>query len=393
MPFLVFLKNSLFGRMKISVRKSDATDVLNICMRESIPYAEMLPCDDAIIFDMSLASGKRLSRSLAALGTEHGVSISGLPRLLRRFEKRYGAILGLVISFIIIRLGSGIVWDIRVTGNSSLTEKQVEDELRAVGFGIGSRIGERDVDEISNKLLAGSDDISWLSINFTGTVANVQIRENRAPESENETTYANIVAARDGTIDRFSVRRGRIVVGEGDTVRAGELIVSGITENNKGEIGYEAAQGEVFAVTSHRFELDIPLEYDDYSVKERKLIKKSLVFFGKSIFFYKKNCNSDVFCDTIIVEDTLSYFGLPSLPVSIVSEYAELTESERKKRSIDAASELAFFELNKLISTELVGADILSKSITTEIGDTSLKLSCDIICSENIAKRVPFTVN
>ena len=85
------------------------------------------------------------------------------------------------------------------------------------------------------------------------------------------------------------------------------------------------------------------------------------------------------------------HFGLPSLPVSVVSEYGQNEEKSTFTRSGEKASELAFFELNKRLASELPHADILKKDIKTDVTDTEVVLICEIICSENIAKGVPFT--
>lgn len=393
MLLLVSLKNTLFGTASVKIPASFLTEVLNICMKYRIPYLGFERDDESAVFRMSLISYKRLSVRLGESKIGHSAKIGGLPSLFMRYGKRYGLFAGLLVSAFLIHISGQTVWDVRVTGNSRLTETDVENELRAAGFGVGCRKNERDVDEISNEVLLASDDIAWLSINYLGSIANVQIREKQKEGNRVPAEPSNIVASRDGIIDRVSVLRGRACVGEGDAVREGELLISGVVEDKHGGEREETALGDVFAVTNRVFEIRIPLEYEEILPSKTTLIKKSLNFFGKNIIFYKKNCNSEDFCVTIKRENVPPHFGLPSLPVSVVSEYGQNEEKVTLTRKSEEASELAFFELGKRISSELPHADILKKDIKVDVTDTEVILVCEIICSENIAKSVPFTSN
>ena len=388
---LVSLKNALFGTAKVKIPASSLTNALNICMKYRLPYLGFEQDGENAAFKMSLFSYRRLSAYLTESKIEHSVKIGGLPALFMRYGKRYGLLAGLLISAVLIHTSGQTVWDVRVTGNKLLTESDVERELRAAGFGVGCRKNERDVDEISNEVLLASDDIAWLSINYLGSIANVQIREKQKEGDSVSAEPSNIVASRDGIIDRVSVLRGRAAVTEGDAVREGELLISGVVEDKHGGDREEAALGEVFAVTNRVFEIKIPLKYEETKPSKPILIKKSLNFFGKNIIFYKKNCNSEDFCVTIKRENVPPHFGLPSLPVSVVSEYGQNEEKSTLTRSGEKASELAFFELNKRLASELPHADILKKDIKTDVTDTEVVLICEIVCSENIAKSVPFT--
>ena len=94
-------------------------------------------------------------------------------------------------------------------------------------------------------------------------------------------------------------------------------------------------------------------------------------------------------CVTIEEENSFSPPGMPSLPVSVVSLLALEYETFSARRTESEASDLAFFELQKFITSELSEASLLRKTIRTEMTNNAFILECDIICSENIAKTVP----
>ena len=62
-------------------------------------------------------------------------------------------------------------------------------------------------------------------------------------------------------------------------------------------------------------------------------------------------------------------------------------------RSYEDASELAFFELSGLIENELASAELLQKTIRTEMTETAFLLECDVVCLENIARDQPIGNN
>ncbi|MBR4295482.1 MAG: sporulation protein YqfD [Clostridia bacterium] len=392
MSLLVKIKNALLGSAELSTPTCNSADVLDICIKNKIHYSKIKFDGDHIRLSISLLCAKKLACELDKRGYAYNVKYGGLPILLGKYKKRWGLMAGAVIIFCIIYLSGSYVWDIRVSGNSSLTEAEVRAELALKGFSIGSKMGARDVDEIANSVLLTSEKIAWMSINYTGNVAYVQIREKEFPQTvDGANTPANIVASRDGVIEYLEVMRGSAVVKERQSVREGDLLISGISENKFGEYRTERALGKVYAVTNHHFSVKIPLNYDKKELSGSVCTQKTLKFFSFYINIFRKGGNLGSSCVKIEREDSLSLFGLPSLPVSIISEMTSEYQTVSAKLDEREASEIAFFELENMILAKLQDADLLKKTIKTEITDNEFLLECDIICSQNIAKSVPIS--
>lgn len=392
MALLVKLKNLLLGEARVTVSKENSALLLNICMEKHLPYLKTVFSDEKIHLYTSLSISKKLTDELKKAGIEYTSKEWGFPLILIRYKRRWGLMAGAVIIIFLLIVSQNHVWDIRISGNTTLTAAEVKAELEAAGFGIGSLIGERDVDQISNSLLLSSEKIAWMSINFRGNVAYVTIREKETVSGEAGEDIgapANIVAKRDGVIEYLEVMRGTAVVGERESVREGELLISGVAENKQGEYRTERAIGMVYAVTNHFFSVRIPLEYDKKELSAPVCVKKTLKFFSKQINIFRKSGNLGASCVTIEEENSFSLPGLPSLPVSVVSLLSLEYTTVSARRTESEASELAFFELQKFITSELSEASLLRKTIRTEMTDNAFILECDIICSENIARTVP----
>ena len=392
MAISVKLKNLLLGHCTLSVDKKDSHSLINACIKCGISYEKADHSDERLFLRTSLFSAKRLKRILLESGTEFEEKSGGLPIFLLKYKKRYGIAAGAMIFFLINFFAPMYVWDIRVSGNSTMTEAQVKDELSSVGFDLGYRIGKEDIDIITNAVLLSSDKIAWMAINMNGSVAYVEIREKLEKISEFETDaheYSNIVATREGVIERIEVLRGKSAVAEGQSVTAGDLLISGVIESTHGEVRLENAIGKVYATTSRDFSVKIPLVYEKKILSDAVSTKKTLKFFSDKINIFKKDGKTDENCVKIREENSFSFFGLPALPIGIISESERQYRTVSSTRSYEEASEIAFFELRALIESELSDAELLEKTVKTEMTDEEFIISCHIVCLENIAKDLP----
>ena len=59
-------------------------------------------------------------------------------------------------------------------------------------------------------------------------------------------------------------------------------------------------------------------------------------------------------------------------------------------RTYEEATSLAYGELNHLIAINCESDQLLSKTVSTNITDTSVVLVCEILCICNIAERAEF---
>ncbi len=392
MEILVKLKNAFLGYCVLSVDEKRSHSLINACIKSGIPYEKANISDGRLFLKTSLFSAKRLKKLLLESETEFEEKTGGLPIFLRRYKSRYGIATGVLIFFIINFFAPRYVWDIRVSGNTSMTEAQVKDELSAARFDLGYKIGKEDVDRVTNSVLLRSEKIAWMAINMNGSVAYVQIREKIEKNSEFETdphSYSNIVAARNGVIERVEVLRGKSAVEAGQSVTAGDLLISGVIESTHGESRLENAIGRVYATTSRHFSVKIPLVYEKKILSDAVCTQKTLKFFSKNISIFKKDGKTDENCVKIKEEASLSLFGLPALPIGIVSENERQYRTVSELRSYEDASEIAFFELQALIEAELSDAELLEKTVKTEMTDDEFIILCDIVCLENIAKDLP----
>ena len=375
----------IFGYRIITADISFAADILNLCRKHGIIYRDQTATEDTLRLECSLFAARRLQKICQEKGISFlSIEERGVPRLFYKYRHRYGIFLGLLLSLLLIYLSGTVVWDIRIDGERRLTEEKILADLSMCGISIGSPIRSLDTDVIQNRMIIYSDDISWISINLSGTVAHVEIRESEpVPPDKIEYTAANLVAMSDGEISGFRDVRGEIVVKIGDLVREGELLVSGIRESATQGFSYTCAQGEVFAKTEASYNVDIPLKYE----KKVYLDKKYLVFFNNEIKIYSNNRNLDTSCDIIDTVEYANPFSFGELPFGIRTvRYLPYTYMTAE-RSAEEAVDLAFFKL-RCTEEEMGISDVISKQFSGDFSDGSYRLHCTATSVKNIAKQV-----
>lgn len=384
----------LFGYKRITADLQNAAKILNICGFYGISYRNQNYESDKIVLECSLLGTVRLLR-LCKKNNIPIVSVTshGLPHLVFSYRHRYGILLGTLIAAVLVYLSGRFLWDVRIDGEVRLSEKQVIEELRACGLYVGMPLKKIDADVIQNRVMIYSDDVSWISINLSGTVAHVEIRESeKIPEQKEIYGAANLVATNDGEIVSFEEVKGQISVKIGDYVREGDLLVSGIRDSTTLGFTYTAADGKVFAKVKDNFEVSVPLEYERKEYFERTYCEKYLVFFNKEIKIYSNIRKMAESCDIIDTVEYANFFSLGELPFGIRTVEYLPYEYETAKMSEDEAIDLAFYKL-RLIEEEKGVCDILSKKLVGEFEGGAYVLRCETTSLKNIARQVEIEIS
>ena len=390
-PSLSYL---LLGHTTLSADGGDAARLLELCRRLSIPYENFTVTEAGRI---SLRFTRPAARRLTAACREYGIPLNvhadgGLPRLTRRLLRRPGLWVGGIVGLCLYLAAAGVFWDIRVSGNTALSDRAVKESLAACGLSVGTSVRGFEADVTENRVLLQESRLAWISINRKGTVAYVEVREAVKPPEPESSRPRDIVAARGGVIEYIELEAGNVRVKAGQTVSEGEILVSGLYDSTQTGMRVESAGARVFARTARVFSVEIPLTYEEkrYVPPEDggewgASVEKSLIFFGRHIKFSKKYGNLTGFYDIIENEKSWGLAGGVGFPLSTHTRQYLPYETITATRSYAEAEELAYFELAKYVAALPGGATLLSKTVTLHHGEESLTLTCTLSVIEDIA--------
>lgn len=383
-----------FGYQRLRADAANAPRMLNFCLERELSFGDFEgEADGGVAISCPLRTAKRIRSFAESQGFCVTVEkTGGLPRQLWQRKKRWGLILGTVLSLLLLVISERFVWDVRVFGNEQMTEGEVIAELAACGFGEGSPLKGFYAGALENRVLLNSDRLSWISIHMEGTVAVVQVVERTDRQEEKSKLPANLIARVDGQIEGIELYRGDCVVKIGQAVRAGELLVSGVYDSQTQGFRYTRAAGKILARTERTVRVEIPLSYVEKSYTDEKIGAITLNFFQKSMKIYKSTGNDTGACDIIEEVKGLSGLGLLNVPVLLNVQRHRCYEEVRRERTEEEALALAYEALAARMGELSSEITLLSKQIETSITDTSVVLECRLICIENIAEQVEFEV-
>ena len=397
-PTLPYL---LSGWVTVAVDAAHTAPLLELCRRHGLIYENFQNREGGGI---SLRIPRPTARRLEALCAAEDIPLTrkaegGLPGLLLRLWHRPGLIVGAMLALGLMLLAQSVVWDIRITGNETVSDRAIEESLASCGFGVGTPLRGFEADKTENDVLLSDSRLAWISINRKGTVAYVEVREKLPRPSHEPDAPCDIVASMGGVIERVELEAGNVRVGAGQLVGKGEVLVSGLYDSLQVGIRWKAAKARVYARVTHVLTVQIPLSYEQKTYEtggtgedggQRR--EKSINFFGKSIKFSKKTGNYEGFCDTIEEEYTWGLKADVGFPISVRTVWYLPYTVTQATRTYAEAEELAYLELAAKIAALPGGAELLSKTVTVHRGEDFLTLVCTLNCIEDIGEVRPIEI-
>ena len=380
----------LRGSYTVTARAESVCRALNVLMKNNVPFYGVKAEGGGLVGFCLEPDAFRKYVALTAEMTieDERVTRRGLFAFASGYKMRIGFFIGAVLCAALLAASSFFVWDINVTGQTGLSEKEILKTLEGYGLYIGAYIPNIDTMRLENELVIDTEELSYASINLRGTVAEVVVRERKEKDVENISLPSNLVANCDGQIESIEVRGGMPTVKKGQIVKKGQLLVSGVIDSQA--VGYRLvrARGEIYARISRSFTAEVPLVREKKSRTGEKKTRVTIRFFAKKINLFSNNDISFEKYDTIEEEKRLCLFDRVELPVFIIkTTYFEYV-TETEKISEEQALSIAEKELAGQTEKTLSEAQILAREERTEINDGILTLYADIDCIADITSEI-----
>lgn len=380
----------LRGSYTVTARAESVCRALNVLMKNNVPFYGVKAEGGGLVGFCLEPDAFRKYVALTAEMTieDERVTRRGLFAFASGYKMRIGFFIGALLCAALLAASSFFVWDINVSGQTGLSEKEILKTLEGYGLYIGAYIPNIDTMRLENELVIDTEELSYASINLRGTVAEVVVRERKEKDVENISLPSNLVANCDGQIESIEVRGGMPTVKKGQIVKKGQLLVSGVIDSQA--VGYRLvrARGEIYARISRSFTAEVPLVREKKSRTGEKKTRVTIRFFAKKINLFSNNDISFEKYDTIEEEKRLCLFDRVELPVFITkTTYSEYV-TETEKISEEQALSIAEKELAGQTEKTLSEAQILAREERTEINDGILTLYADIDCIADITSEI-----
>jgi similar to stage IV sporulation protein len=319
----------------------------------------------------------------------------GLPFILYRLRGRWMLACGAVTFCLLLCLFSSLIWTVNVVGTKQLDSAQVLRLAASAGMYPGNLRLLVNSKDVADRLMKEMPGIAFAEVDFRGTQATIRIYERVLPLSS--LGAANVVAVKDGVIKDILVLAGSPQVKDGDVVRAGQILISGIiaplpppktegapqTPPPKYEPHYVEAQGIVRARVWYRSYAEAPREEvveqktgRFTSIVSIRLPNKEIIIKGPANIPY-------LLYDLTENKRKLPQWRNITLPVEFVTIRAEEISRFLLRRSYDQALHLAEQQAEASLAGQLPAGVVVtarqSKVINTDLNHVGVQLTVETL--------------
>lgn len=377
----------LCGEYRYCVPERQAAFLADLCRARGILlFAERRDGAGNFCFSCRAFAARRLLFACRSVGlAPRELSRRGIPVLFARILRRPGLLAGAVAALLLLCLSPLFLWDIEVTGNETLPAEEIERELALAGLSRGAFLPRTDTDRVAGELRLADARLSYVKVNLRGTVACVQVREAQTTPPETALAPAHLVAERDGVITLPLVFEGQCLVREGEIVRAGQVLASGLIGSENNGTRVTRASGQVLARTEREITVRVPYSYEIRTPLPREGREISVLFFGKCQKVLKTTGNITDNCDIIIKNNRWVLPGGRALPVGVLDTRTVYYTKTEARRTPGEALELAKKELAAALADLAVRGTVLSRTVKAEADEEGITLYCTVTLEENIA--------
>lgn len=380
------------GFLTIRVTGSCPERFMNLCSNHHIILWDIRKCEDGYLIKMDLQDFCGIKSFCRKTGTKVVVTERfGLPFLSVRIKKRIVFVLGTVLSIVFFILMSFFIWSIELEGNYYITDDVFMDFLDENGIHHGMRKEKLDMEQLEKDIRNHFELVTWTSARLNGSRLVIQIRENELQgetiQKDSETGGMDLVAKEDGTIAGIITRSGIPLVAEGDTVKKGDVLVSGaipIMAEDGTVRKYEfcTADADVRMRVEKKLceEISVFYFYKDYTGREKK--RYFIEFGDKKLplgFFTKKYAEYDV----IKEKEQVRLFGSYKLPIFYGKEIRREYQGKMRNYTKQQVKEIFENKINKIIQTlDEKGVQIIEKNVTIKKGEKKWKMELNVTVVE-----------
>lgn len=391
------------GYAVLLIKGSHIERFLEHCVNEDIPIWDIQKQknEDQYCISIYIHHIKKIKEINKHFTNPYDISVikkKGLSAFVSRLLQKRHVVVATIISFITLFLLSNLIWSVNIKGVSHEIEEKITEELVNHGVKLGSfNFSLKPIQSIQQTILNDIPELLWLGIEKKGTSFHIEGIEKKLVEDKQENTPQHLIAKKSGVIEHMYIRQGLPLVHKNDYVQKGDLLVSGIIQQDepvddeseeKEEKKYEPikATGEVFANTWYEVGVTIPLNinYDTLTGRDKTSYKLNIGNLSIPIWGIRKPEYKAIYKEE---EKRDLYFLNWKLPFKIIYEKQYELERNEMARSREEALDLGVKQVNENLKRQLGdGTEILSNFTLHEaVHNGKVKLNLYVSVLENIA--------
>lgn len=268
----------------------------------------------------------------------------GLGHALETLRRRWLLIAAMALGLIAAGTASQVMWQVRLEG-AGIYSADLTAYLQALDITPPRWRGDIDISHLRDQLEWRYPKVAWVEVGWRGMTLEIRLVEGVADGEP--LTYqgaGDVVATRDGVVERIIAKAGTAVVLPGQLVKAGDVLIRGEERGADGTTHPVSARGVVMARVWEKASVRMALTETDteYTGKTEELWTVSTPFFD---LWRLPETRFDQ-CDVRIREVSMTGWGLPVVFRQVTR--MECRTAVKKREISDVLPEIEQAVLRKL---------------------------------------------
>lgn len=381
------------GEVELRIRGAELERFLNRCALAGIQPRKIRRTQiDEMSIRLSAADFHRLGRMRKRTRCRvHITRRIGAPFLWKRYRFRFGLWAGILVLLLTCFELRTRIWVIETSFPDGVDGTAVMQELEGLGIHAGMRAEDVVPAELRLAVLGAREDLSFFAANVEGSVLRVVTgAAKEAPEVEDKVTVRDVVAVKDGVIEKQIVRRGTAQCIPGDAVVKGQLLVDALVETQTewGSDRLVTAEADIWAKTKYAAACVMPETVQKTSLTGKETTRYALCIGKTRINFYGKQCAFPENCDRIYSIHSVRLNEYLTLPIALYSETCRYYTS--KEQALDEIRMQSCIRsgTRHRVRRQLVQGSLSEEEYAWEPGDGVLTAQTVVWCYEQIGEVV-----
>lgn len=388
------------GYVRIKVWGYSVERLLNLCGNHDILVWEIEDHGDYHTMHISIEGFFALKPLLKKTGTRVTVLHRyGVPFFMSKMLARKIFVAGLFCCILFWCLASRFIWDIRIEGNYALTEDVLLDYLKERGIHTAMKKSGLQIEPLEQALRKDYELITWTSAQLVGTTLLIRIKENDMPvyeaEEEKERSQGmDLTATQDGVVTYIITRKGVPLVAQGQSVQAGDVLVSGAIpvyneDSTVRKYQFVEADADIVLRYAKNITIEEAVAYEEKLYTGETIGIPVLSVGDKALAFRFRGIPYDYY-DISEEKKQVQLLDHLYLPVYYGKRTVQEYEIAIKKHTDEEMKALFQERFRKILETfSEKGVQIAKKNVTIKKNDEKWVLSAGLQLEEAAVKRRP----
>lgn len=333
--------------------------LITLCGRQGISLYNARPTTDGFTARLPARRYREVSRLARHCGTRLRVrERRGVLFRLRAYRGRWGLVLAPLVFAAAVHLLGQSVWSIRYDGLDAAARSRVEQVLYSMDICEGAVLTQEKLRLAEKQLMDGDEAFGWVSLNFEKGRLVVEASPALQKPAIESNDPVDLVAAADGILLEVNAQEGFAVKSVGQTVAAGDVLVSAHKPDPYEQPVESHAKGLVVAAVKKTYQCVQPSTYEVQALTGRVASSCRLRLFGHTLELGAQLPESE---EVRTVHRPLTVLGF-ALPATIEEQYVPQREARQFHLTPDGARQYARFACLAQLYAEFPDAEIIAES-------------------------------